>query len=96
MTVSTGEQLRASLGALVGILLTGGATWWLMGDAASLPVLIAPIGASALLLFAVPASPLAQPWSIIGGNFLAAIIGVTCAMFIRNVLLAAPLQWVYR
>ena len=62
-----------------------------MGDAASLPVLIAPIGASALLLFAVPASPLAQPWSIIGGNFLAAIIGVTCAMFIPNVLLAAPL-----
>lgn len=89
-TVSTGEKLRASLGALTGILLTGFATWWLMGDMASLPVLIAPMGASALLLFAVPASPLAQPWSIIGGNLLAATIGVTCAMHIPEPLLAAP------
>jgi len=90
-TVSTGEKLRASLGALTGILLTGFATWWLLGHTASLPVLIAPMGASALLLFAVPASPLAQPWSIIGGNVLAAAIGVTCALYISEPLLAGPL-----
>ena len=91
MTVSKTEWLRASLGALIGIVLTGFATWWLLGDTASLPMLIAPIGASALLLFAVPASPLAQPWSIIGGNFLAATIGVTCATYIPEPLLAAGL-----
>jgi len=91
VTVSSGEKLRASLGALIGILLTGCATWWLLGDTASLPLLIAPIGASALLLFAVPASPLAQPWSIIGGNIVAAIIGVTCAMHVPEPLLAGPL-----
>jgi CBS domain-containing membrane protein len=90
-TVSTGEKLRASLGALTGILLTGFATWLMLGGSASLPVLIAPMGASALLLFAVPASPLAQPWSIIGGNFVAATIGVTCALYIPEPLLAAPL-----
>jgi CBS domain-containing membrane protein len=31
------------------------------------------MGASAVLLFAVPSSPLAQPWSIIGGNLCAAL-----------------------
>ncbi|HWH20177.1 MAG TPA: HPP family protein [Solirubrobacterales bacterium] len=33
------------------------------------------MGASAVLLFAVPASPMAQPWPIIGGNSLSALTG---------------------
>jgi CBS domain-containing membrane protein len=49
------------------------------------------MGASAVLLFAVPASPLAQPWSIIGGNIVAALIGVTCAKWFDTVLVAAAL-----
>lgn len=91
VTVSGRERLRASLGVLTGILLTGGATWWLTGSSSLLPVLIAPMGASAVLLFALPASPLAQPWSIIGGNLLAGIIGVTCAIYIANPILASAL-----
>lgn len=47
------------------------------------------MGASAVLLFAVPASPLAQPWSIMGGNVIAALIGVTCAKLIGAPILAA-------
>lgn len=43
------------------------------------PWFIAPLGASAVLLFLVPASPLAQPWSIVGGNVLSALVGVVCA-----------------
>jgi CBS domain-containing membrane protein len=46
------------------------------------PWFVAPMGASAVLLFAVPASPLAQPWSIIGGNLVAATVGVACARWI--------------
>src|SRR5205085_807791 len=61
------ERLRAGAGALIGIALTGGVAHLLIGDASAIPFLIAPMGASAVLLFAVPASPLAQPWSIIGG-----------------------------
>lgn len=52
---------------------------------------MAPMGASAVLLFAVPASPLAQPWSILGGNVIAAIIGVTAARYLPNALLAGSL-----
>nr|WP_246307973.1 HPP family protein [Chitinibacter bivalviorum] len=51
--------------------------------------LIAPIGASAVLLFAAPASPLAQPWSIIVGNVLSAVAGVLCANLIGHTALAA-------
>jgi CBS domain-containing membrane protein len=56
-----------------------------------LPLLIAPMGASAVLLFGVPASPLAQPWSILGGNLIAALVGVTCAQWIGNPLMAAAI-----
>ncbi|WP_377404838.1 HPP family protein [Rhizobium helianthi] len=54
-----------------------------------MPLLVAPMGASAVLLFAAPASPLAQPWSIIGGNTVAALIGVSCVLFIPHPLIAA-------
>ena len=87
--VSRTERLRAVLGALIGIGLTGVMSIWTMGDHADLPLLIAPMGASAVLLFAAPASPLAQPWSVIGGNLLAAAIGVTCARWIPVPILAA-------
>jgi CBS domain-containing membrane protein len=49
------------------------------------------MGASAVLLFAVPASPLAQPWSVIGGNLISAAIGVTVAQWIGDPILAAAL-----
>jgi CBS domain-containing membrane protein len=61
------EKLRACSGILGGLLITGMATRIMTGSDTSLPVLIAPIGASAVLLFGVPSSPLAQPWSIVGG-----------------------------
>ncbi|EKS70295.1 MULTISPECIES: HPP family protein [Burkholderiaceae] len=83
--------MRAGVGALVGIALTGGIAHLLVRDASVIPFLIAPMGASAVLLFAVPASPLAQPWSIIGGNLVSATVGVTCAMLIHDPVDAAAL-----
>jgi len=91
VAVSWRERLRACCGALLGILTTGLMTHWLLGPTSALPLLVAPMGASAVLLFALPASPLAQPWSIIGGNLVSAVVGVTCAMFIHDVTLAASL-----
>ncbi|WP_018261609.1 HPP family protein [Methylobacterium sp. WSM2598] len=87
--VSLDERLHAAIGALAGILATGLMSRAALGDHASLPVLIAPMGASAVLLFAVPASPLAQPWSILGGNTVAALIGVTAATQIADPFVAA-------
>jgi CBS domain-containing membrane protein len=85
------ERMRSCAGALFGIALTGAISFAFVGDTATAVWLIAPMGASAVLLFAVPGSPLAQPWSIIGGNFVAAMIGVTCAKLFHAPLVAAAL-----
>jgi len=82
-------RLRSSLGALVGIGITGLVTHLIVGRASDLPLLVAPMGASAVLLFGVPASPLAQPWSLLGGNVIAAIVGVGCAAWIGDPIVAA-------
>ncbi|TDV37885.1 CBS domain-containing membrane protein [Paraburkholderia caballeronis] len=83
------ERMRACVGALVGIALTGLAMRFAPGGGAAMPLLIAPMGASAVLLFGVPASPLAQPWSIFGGNLVSAFVGVTCATLIAQPVDAA-------
>ncbi len=51
--------------------------------------LIASMGASAVLLFAVPHGQLSQPWPVLGGHCLSALIGVACARWIHPVPLAA-------
>ncbi|MDY7546819.1 HPP family protein [Glaciimonas sp. CA11.2] len=85
------ERMRACSGALIGITLTGACSYLMLGNSSAALWLIAPMGASAVLLFAVPASPLAQPWSIVGGNLCAGLIGVTCAKLIGEPVLAAGL-----
>lgn len=88
-SVSAGERLRGSVGALIGIALTGFVSaLWIHSPVTAL-WLMAPMGASAVLLFGVPASPLAQPWSIVGGNLVSALVGVTCAKVITEPVPAA-------
>lgn len=89
IAVSWRERLRACLGALLGIAAMGASVHWLLGPEAETPYLIAPMGASAVLLFAVPASPLAQPWSFVGGNLVAATLGVLSAMWLGNPIAAS-------
>lgn len=89
--VNSRERLRACIGALAGIALTGAMSHAFLGNDPAALWLVAPMGASAVLLFGVPASPLAQPWSIVGGNLVSALIGVTCAHHIASPLAAASL-----
>ena len=53
--------------------------------------LMASLGASALLVFALPGSPMAQPWAVIAGNSLSAVIGITTFILIPEPLLAMPI-----
>jgi CBS domain-containing membrane protein len=78
------ERLRAVGGAALGLLFTALICQLLAGPSASGNWLIAPLGASAVLVFALPASPLAQPWPVIGGNTLAALVGVACARWLPD------------
>lgn len=83
-TASTTERLRASGGALIGLLLTALCAHAMLSGQAIW--LVAPIGASAVLLFCLPASPLAQPWSVIGGNVVSALVGTACLRWLGGAM----------
>lgn len=78
------EAVRAGLGALVALALVGLLVLGPTVDLALGLYLIAPFGASSVLLFAVPNSPLAQPWSVIIGNTVAALVGVAVCLVVPD------------
>lgn len=90
-TVSWLERLRACSGAFIGLMVVitiakylgelSGVDEWLM----------ASLGASALLVFALPGSPMAQPWAVIAGNTISALIGVGIVNLVGEPLLAMPI-----
>ena len=88
--LSSGERWRSAFGALLGLTLTAAlvALFPLAGEHRAL---IAPMGASAVILFALPLSPLAQPWSVLGGYLVATLSALACAWLIPHEMLAAAL-----
>jgi len=91
------EMLRACIGAGIGLTLCTFLVRLTMApvDAAGPDpslLLIAPLGATAMLAFAVPSSPLAQPWAALVGNTVAALVGVTVVMVVADPWLALGLS----
>ncbi len=74
-------HLKSGFGAALGLGIVGA-----LATLTGWPLLIAPLGASVVLLFGQPGSPLAQPANVFGGYFLATIVAVLTA-------LAAPGLW---
>ncbi len=54
-------------------------------------LLIASMGATAVLLFAAPKSPLSQPWNVIGGHVVSALVGVAVYRLVDNPVLGGGL-----
>ncbi len=88
---SRAELARGALGALLGIAVAGATARAVPGGPELLPFIVAPMGACAVLLFAVPASPLAQPWPVLAGNLVSTAIGLGAHWVVDDVLLAAAL-----
>jgi CBS-domain-containing membrane protein len=65
------SHLKSAAGAIVAMTLVGGLAAW-----TGLPLLLAPFGASAVLLFGQPVSPFSQPANVFGGYLTAAGISV--------------------
>ncbi|WP_439544839.1 HPP family protein [Sandarakinorhabdus sp.] len=83
------DRLGAGVAAVAGIALAAVASTVVPLAVDTAPMLVAPIGASAVLVFAVPASPLAQPWSVLGGNIVSAVVGMMAAALVPVPALAA-------
>lgn len=78
------ERWWSALGGFLGIT----AAWFAghaLGDGPPALALVASMGASAVLVFAAPHSPLSQPWNVVGGHLVSALVGVTCARFAPHV-----------
>ncbi len=73
--------------AIMAVLVVSG--WFVGADSAAL--LVASMGASAVLLFAVPHGALSQPWAVVGGHVVSAIVGTTCAVLLGSTLVGAAL-----
>lgn len=89
-SASHGEKWISAAGGFIGIL----AVLWISRsvlDHTGAAMLIASMGASSVLLFAVPHGALSQPWALLGGNLISAFIGVSCARHIGDPYLAAAL-----
>lgn len=85
--VSHREKLLSALGAFIGVAVLCLAAPYLWGEA---DVLFATsIGASTVLLFAIPHGPLSQPWPVLLGYSVSAAIGVACQQWIPVTELAA-------
>ncbi len=81
-TTSHGEKWLSAIGGLLGIASVYVVTVSMFphgfaGTSGGL-IMLASMGASAVLLFAVPHGALSQPWALIGGHLLSAFIGVSC------------------
>lgn len=80
------EHLRMACGAALGVLLSALlARWWANVWGIEAPWMVASVGASAVLVFGLPSSPLAQPWPVLAGSTLAALVGALCALLVPDV-----------
>jgi CBS-domain-containing membrane protein len=88
--VSHIERLAATAGAFTGILLILVVSSYFL-DGISNYLIVASMGASAVLLFSVPHGRLSQPWPLVGGHLVSAVIGVTCAKLVPDLVIAEAL-----
>lgn len=88
--VSTKEKVISVAGGFLSIVIINMLCHRFLPFGAGLP-LIASMGASAVLLFAVPHGPLSQPWPVIAGHCFSAAIGVACAKCVPHDGIASAL-----
>lgn len=88
-TVDARERARGAVGAVLGLWFAGALSW--LGWGAGSPWLAAPMGASTVLLFGGPSSPLAQPWPMMVGNVMSALVGVAVFQAIGSTPVSAAL-----
>jgi CBS-domain-containing membrane protein len=85
---SHGEKLLSAVGAFLGILGVVTISYGVLGGP-GMALIVTSMGASAVLLFAAPHSPLSQPWPVLGGHMLSSAIAISCVLLFGDTLAAA-------
>lgn len=88
VAISATEKTVAMIGGGLSIFLLATISHWAIPGSGAVNV-VASMAASAVLLFAVPHGQLSQPWPVIAGHTLSALIGVACARHVADPVLAA-------
>jgi CBS-domain-containing membrane protein len=70
------ESVIAGVGAFIGLSLIG-----LIAQKADTMMIIAPFGATAVLLFSAPKSPFSKPLNIFGGYLIATVLGALVLVY---------------
>lgn len=84
LTIDARERLRVTVGVGAGLFVAALLSLWLESTfGLGLPWLVAPIGASAVIVFGLPSSPLAQPWAVVGGNAVSALVGIAVVHLVQ-------------
>ncbi len=76
------QRVMFSILAGVGAAIAIGILGFSEHNLAHVALLMAPFGATTVLVFGVPDSPLAQPKNVIAGHMITAFIGVVFAQFV--------------
>ena len=84
------DKFVALVGGVVGLYLAIEVAASVFGNAVH-GLVLASLGATAVLLFAVPRGALSQPWNVLGGHAISAAIGVLMRELVPHPLLAAAL-----
>jgi|TARA_B100000700_G_scaffold45221_1_gene47211 CBS-domain-containing membrane protein len=80
------DNLQILTGLIGGISGIGLVAW--LTSITEVPLLMAPFGATCVLLFAAPNVPLAQPRNVVGGHFIATLVGLVVMQLIGTGSLA--------
>lgn len=89
--LSLSQRLVIVAGACLGIGLTALLCGWLKLQVASSLWIMAPLGATAAQIFAVPSSPMSQPWPVVAGHAVSALAGLIVYHLFGHTSLAAAL-----
>jgi CBS domain-containing membrane protein len=89
--MSEKEFIISIMGAFIATLIASFFSNTIL-QAEDMPLILASTGASAILIFSLPFSPVSQPWNLVGGHLVSAFVGVSCYLFVPNELVASSLS----
>jgi CBS domain-containing membrane protein len=84
------ELLISAIGAFIAVAMAGFFSNVILASTQS-PMIIASAGASAMLMFGLPHSPVSRPYNLIVGHTVSAVVGVSCYYLVSSPILSASL-----